>query len=683
MLERFSQNNQAENIRRWLEDVDLSSADILQTEREIYAALTKANKKDYWLATPVAPLAEPVDMNALVGDLFTGANQEILYHVGRMDDFYSWLSETNNVLKSEIESVEKAVTQATDDIQDISIVIGDENRNFYWVSDSFNNNTYVDLTKSSCLVDTDYGMVTLGPKQLQAITDFEALIDRQTTKGIPGANLYIVNPGKFGIATKEPEPTLEKTDTRNFGTIFDLDPSSWFEVERNFIPPTQKLKMQGRAFVYSESGEEKNVKEVTADLDWTAIVEWPDGYQDGGPDGKGKSLVEWRNLEKESSVLSQAISQLVGPQTGTDLNPDACLAFNLNLKVPTSLSAIKLLPFIRDDGAPITIQSLDVVADGNIISVAKDIELGTNRSTTRLQREILRRTGVQLVGSVFSIPTDRDISEIRVVLTSKPISTKHGFGHIFKDVLTEYRTERNHVLWRSVNKWKDWGRVKYNENVPKLTSSYSRPAIVGTLMGAGQAAHVLGTAWNSAAAAAKLAGTAFKVGGTLGSAGAWLGRAVPWIGAILALDQLVGGFFSINKSSAVLEAKVGFDVFKGHRSAVGLRDVTLVKTIYENESVVQSIKREFPGYVSKIGLFVDEYIPEHWGAGDWITYYVSVDGTNWKSIPKLADSTLEKSLVLPEPTKTIFFRAIIKGNGSDTYHTPQLRHYALQGLPVG
>lgn len=702
MLEKFTQENKAENIRRWLATIDLQSADILQTERDIYTALVKSNKKKYWLSTPIAPLAEPVDLNALVGDLLTDANEEIRYQASRLDDFYSWLSETNNVLKSEIETVEKAVTQATDDIQEITLVIGDENINFYWVSDSFNNNSFVDPV-STTLIDTDYGMATLGPQELQAIVGFTPTIDREVTNGIPGANLYIVNPGKRGLVNQEPQPILETTDTRNFGSIFDADPSTWFEVERNFIPPKQKMKMEfGRAFSYSESGEEKVVKEVTWNYDWKAIVSWPDGWQEGGPDGKGIELAEFRDLDLENPVATNA---LVNPDNSYQKDPTTRLAFNLVLDIPTSLSAIKLLPFTREDSSPITVETLEVVADGNTIAVTKDVELGTNRSTTRLQREILRRTGVQLVGSVFSIPTDRDISSIRVVLSSSPTPVKNNFAHIFKDVLTEYRTERNHVLWRSVNTWRDWGRVPYSTDVPKVTSSSSRPAIVGTLMGAAGAAYSLGKIFNDIqgpkttnaianALSSSSNGSVFgvlstvaqatqvaRIGGTLGAVGSWLGKAVPILGAILALDQLVGGFFSIDKSSNVLEGRVGYDIFKGSRSAVGLRDLTLVKTTYSPESILQSIKREFPGLVSKVGLFVDEYIPEHWGTGDWITYFVSVDGTTWTTIPKLTDSTLDKSLVLTTPTKTIFFKAILKGNTSDIYHSPALRHYSLQGLP--
>lgn len=677
MLEKFLQNNKAENLRRWLQNVDLDSADILQTERDIYAALFKANRREYWLSTPVAPLAEPVDLDALVGDLFIDTNSEINYQVGRIDDIYLWLSETNNVLKSELESVEKIVTQATDDIQDISVVIGDENRNFYWVSDSFNSTSFIDLEKTTALVDSDYGMATLGPNQLEGVYDFTASIDRQVTNGIPGANLYIVDAGRRGNSI-DPEPILETSDTRNFGSLFDGDPSSWFEIERNFIPPKQKLAMHGRSFVYSESGTEKKVQEITSNLDWTGIIQWPDGWQDAGQDGKGVSLVEWRNLDAESPVLSQGTGTLNSVN-----NPDAVLAFELVLKNPTTLSAIKILPFTRNDASPIIIHSIEAIVDGNIVSIVKDTELGTNRSTTILQREILRRTGTQLTGSLFSIPTDRNISSIKVVLSSKPSNVKNGFAHIFKDVLTEFRTERNHVLWRSVDKWKDWDRVKYNENVPTITSSNNRPAIVGTLVGASNVIYTLGKTFNSATTASLLAGKSLGLGGTLGSIGTWLGRAVPVVGAILALDSLVGGFFSVKKSSKVLEARVGYDVFSGKRSAIGLRDVTLIKTTYQNESTIQSVKRQFPGLVTKIGLFVDESIPEHWGAGDWITYYVSTDGIQWKNIPKLNDSTLEKSLVLSEPVNTVYFKAIIKGNQFDPYHSPQLNHYALQGLPAG
>lgn len=676
MLEKFIQNNKAENIRKWLDTVDLSSADILKVERDIYAALVQGQKTQNWLATPIAPLAEPVDLNALVGDLFTGANKETYYQAARLDTFYTWLSETNNVLKAELESVEKAVMQATDDIQDISIVIGDENRNFYWVSDSFNNSIFVDRKETTCLVDTDYGMVTLGPLELTAITNFDPVIDREVTNGIPGANLYILNTGKRG-QTKEPEPILENTDTRNFGSLFDLSPSTWFEVERNFIPPVQKVKMEfGRAYTYSESGEEKNVKEITANLDWRAVIEWPDGWVDTGTDGKGIELVEWRNLDIESSVLGNSNSALSNAN-----NPNVRLAFDLVLKESTTLSAIKLLPFTREDSSPIKVESIEVIADGNSILVAKDMELGTNRSTSRLQREILRRTGVQITGSLYSIPTDRNISKVRIVLSSAPAPTKNGFAHIFQDVLTSYRTERQHVFWRSVNKWKQWGRVPYSQNVPKVTSSNSRPAIVGSLMNTATAVYTAGKAFTEGSAALVAAGGK-AIGGTLGAVGTWLGKAVPVIGAILALDQLVGGFFSINKSSAVEEARVGYDIFKGHRAAIGLRDITLVKTIYEPQSLIQSIKREFPGSVTKIGLFVDEEIPEHWGPGDWITYFVSTDGVNWSSIPKLIDSTLDKSLSLTEPTRTVYFRAILKGNPGDPGHSPKLKHYSLQGLPA-
>jgi hypothetical protein len=270
-------------------------------------------------------------------------------------------------------------------------------------------------------------------------------------------------------------------------------------------------------------------------------------------------------------------------------------------------------------------------------------------------------------------------------------------------VFTEHRTERNHVFFRSVNKWKEWSRHPYNETVPTITSSNSRPGIVGTLLNLGTNAYAVGSifsqtqqdlnansiAKNVAASKGGVFNTlgavsaginAAKIGGTIGSVGTWLGAQLPIIGAVLALDQLVGGFFSVKKSTNVLESRVGFDVFRGHRSAVALRDISLLKTTYTPESFIQSVKRVFPGPVTKVGLFVDEYVPDYWGPGEWLTYFVSTNGVDWQSIPKLTDTTIEKSLVLKEPTTTIFFKAVLKGNINDIYHSPQLRHYSLQGL---
>lgn len=686
MLEKFNQNNKAENIRRWLGEVDLASADLLKIEKEIYAALAKSQKSHTkWIPTPIAPYAEPVRLDELVGDVFNEAQNELRYQVARLDNLYSMLPQINNNLKAELETIEKAVTQATDDVQQISIVVGDESKNYYWVSDSFNSDIYVDKASTTALIDTDYGQVTLSPEQLATINGFTARIDSNQTKGIPGANLYVTSPGKFGIKDKEPEPILESTETRNFGAVFDLDPSSWFEIERNFLPKRQKLKLQGRAYIYSESGEVMSIEEVTKKLDWRVIVAWPDGRQDAGEDGKGVSLVEWQDLDGLNT-----------PSVGGPIKPlyndvKVKLAIELSLNQPIEMSMIKILPFVREDAGSIILESMQVLLDDMWVDIAKDIELGTNKSTTKLQREVLRRTGVQSTGSIFSIPTNRPISKIRLNLSSAPTLVKHGLAHAFKDVYTEYRTERNYVLFNSVDKRKKWGRVAIDVNPPTFKSSSERPKLVGTAISAGKTMITAGNILNTTFSVANKIGPFFSGGATsktlgsslgLGNVGTWLGRATPWISAVLAVDSLVGGLFHVNKSSKVLETRNGYDVFRGYRAAIALRDISLLLVRYTDQSTIQSIKREFPGPVTKIGLYVDEDIPDYWGAGEWISYFVSIDGTNWKSIPKLNDSTLEKSLVLGAPTKEVYFKAILNRNTEDPYHTPIIKHYALQGLPA-
>ncbi len=99
----------------------------------------------------------------------------------------------NNMLKSEAESVDKVVTDATDAVQDLSVITAKENTNFYWISDSFNNNLFVDKSSTTILVDTDYGQVKLTPVTLEVINDFEISVDRENSRGIPGCNLLILN----------------------------------------------------------------------------------------------------------------------------------------------------------------------------------------------------------------------------------------------------------------------------------------------------------------------------------------------------------------------------------------------------------------------------------------------------------------------------------------------------------
>lgn len=731
MLANLNRNTEALNIRRWLRQVDLSDADILKTERDIYTAIIKSYRKRRWLARPIAPLAEPLNLDDLVGELTNGAREELVFQAGRIDNIYSTINDTNNLFKSELETVESLATRVSDSLRQIRLAAGDQNEQFYWITDSFNNTAYVDSAKTDALVDSDYGMVTLNPQGFESVNDFALNIDRQATKGFPGCNILVVNQVNVGNPNIEPSLSFESNNTSDIASIVDGDSSTWFEIERNFISPNQKMRMQGRAWVWSDAGQIKSVKEVTNDLDWKVYVQWPNTRElEKGVDSNGIPIAEFVDLNSESAVqrspqfnTTKALNRTLAGEN-TDLA--ARLALVVVFATPQPISILKLAPFMRNGaGQPINVETIKVLTSDTWLDVVNNTTLGFNRSTTNITTQILRRTGVQSNGSLYSIPTDRDIQAIRIILSSFPEEvTKTGLGHRFKDSEYEERSDRRHLFWNSADTWTEWSRSAFFTSPPVIICRDSRAKVSGTLQdpitkevaidpfapkvtadnkpfgglsgvtqGAQQAAGIAqwlsqaaiaskigGSIGSIAAGAANAAG--FATAGGAAGIGGFLAGAVPILGEIALASYIVGNSFTYKHTKTLLQETTGFDIFKGWRAAVGLRDLAVQRITYAGTSTLISIKRSFIGPVSLVGLLVDETIPESWGSGDWITYFVSTDGDNWTPIRKLTEITLDKSFAPPAPITDIYFKALIKGNQSDPFHSPSLNHYVLQGVPA-
>jgi hypothetical protein len=172
------------------------------------------------------------------------------------------------------------------------------------------------------------------------------------------------------------------------------------------------------------------------------------------------------------------------------------------------------------------------------------------------------------------------------------------------------------------------------------------------------------------------------LGAGLGALGTAIGVAATVAGGVLAVGTLIDTLFGYHKDVIVHEVRKGYDIFAGYRAAVGLRDMKLLQIDFTASSVLQSTKLQFQGPVKRIGLFVDDKIPEDWGVGTWMTYFVSVDGTNWSPLPKVTDVSIDKGFEPPTPTDFVYFRAVMNGNPEDPSSSPQLRHYVLQGVPA-
>jgi len=710
MISKFLYNTQVQDIRRWLSEVDLTTADITGVELDIYSALIKSQFHRPWVPAPIAPLAEPTNLQELIGDHLNGARDEIQYQTSRVDNLYQWVNETTNTITAQVETVEKLATEASNDIQDIVQVVSQDPQFYFWVSDTFNSTSYVDTTATTALIDTDHGMVLLAPESLEIVQDLNIELLSEETVGIPGSNLLIIDKGNAGGPAKEPDPVFEKANSTDFANIFDNDPNTWFEVERNFIPPVQKLTRFGRAFVYNPAGEQLDVKVATGNLDWRAYVQWWNKpSSDTGDDGLGVWLAEFRDIEDPTTVRNQ--QTVSNSLTTASDDTSAHLAFSLSVGTPRALSYINLVPFQRT-GQTLVVDSIKVFSRGQEVELARNVTATpTMTNVSQLNREILRRTGSQTTGGMFPVPTDRDIDKIEIRMSSAPIRVPYGLGHPFAEKLEETRKEQRVVFFSIVSHESTWTRIPYNETPRQVEAKFSQGGILGSLpatladvLGLGQnlfgkigqiqnqaqgvnmgVGGLLESLGQTTAAAKWLGGTGVlgSVGSkVLGSIGGAIGGALPVIGGLLAAGSLIQGLFGRTVTTAVVETRKGVDVFDGFRASVGLRSLSVLRVKFSNTSQVQSVKLQFQGPVKKIGLFAEDNIPEQWGPGKWASYFLSVDGENWTEVGKITDVTLDGGLVLSEPVDSVYFRAILRGNPNDLSTSPELKNYALQGLPA-
>lgn len=739
MLSKFVQDTQAETVGRWLRDVDFYSAHTLGVEREIFEALARAHRRKVWSPTPIAPLAEPTNLQELVGDHFNGAQEELGFQAKRVDNLYRWLSDTNNTYKAEMESVEKNVQVATDALQDILVIKHVSTDNSFWVSDSFNSTSYIDKSRTTAQIDTDHGVAMLAATSLDVVENVQPFVNDKETVGIPGCNLLVLDKGNAGGPEREPEPLFESQQSTDFSNVLDADSQTWFELERNFIKPKQKCSQFGRAWVKNSSGTEIDVLTVTQNLDWKAYVQWFNrSLPDSGTDGKGRWLAEFRDLDGTNSttpnIQAQAASvenwnlglaalgvkpptqeqieasrKLAGlssntssPQQSLGPSDTACrLAFDLVLLDKQPLSFINLIPFTRGT-SPIRVELLRIWSGDFNLILAKDVELTpTANSTTSLSREIARRTGTQTVGGLYSVPTDRPIDRVEIKLSSLPQRVPLGLGHPFQEKYEVTRKEQRMVFFSRVDRDYVWTRIPLNESPPSISAVLSQSKILGSLPSSLnsllQYARTLEdkklqlqkdlARVQGGAEALNLKGVqndlgALQSGLSAVGLGKVLGKAIPVVGGILAAVDLGKQLFGFSKSTELLEVRRGYDIFDGWRASIGLRDVKLTRAQFAEQSEVVSVAWTFPAPVKKIGLFVEDWVPDTWGPGDWATYYLSVDGNNWVPVMKMGSTNIDSSFTPDAPTSQVYFKGVMKGNPSDPSTPVQIRHYSIQGLPA-
>jgi len=684
---------QLDQLEQLLSNVDFTTADRGGLESSVLKVLVELNLGAKNNPSPIAPLADPIKLDDLVGDNFRWSVGQVNDLAKAVDLIYLDLVDINNTFMSDLENAEKIISTTSDAVQNVTSLTQDQAKNYVWISDSFNDNVYVDSSKSSALIDTDTGSVVLNPSTQQTIDLVDVNIERERLAGIPGCNMLLLDTKSLSNVDVSPIPTLEKAEVKDISNISDNNNQTWFEIERNLIPKTQPLRRAGRALVYGAGSPKKDIVKETSDYDWRVAITYPDGFVDLGPNKQGVNMAEF-------------LEEFEDPTSGSKYN--ASCEIRMDLIVPQPLSDVKIIPFVRDGQGQVLLEKLSVICEGQSILLAKDVDLTIQaKSTQTLQKEILRRTGSSSIGSVFPVPTNREITSVVAIFKGKPYQVKTGLAHQFKEEYIEQKTKRRYLITSSTNTTHKWVRKPISEAPLGLTVNKKEINLLGTTqpffndlfqLGGGIGGLLSGTGTNkkilnlisgagSQNQLTQISGLLSGIkglgglGSVIGKAGSFLTKALPVIGTGLLVADVLKTGFAVTTTRKTLNEENGYDIFNGWRSYVAIRDITLNRTTYSDYSEVISVKREFPVPVKKIGLIVEYDIPSDWGQGDWISFFLSVDGSTWNNVKSLSETTLEQSFTPNEPNQTVYFKAVIRGNPLDPFKSPILKHYTLMGLP--
>ena len=651
-----------------LDNVNLFSGDFYGLQNDLAANFYAGFKPIKTDLNLIPESAEISNVSAYLQPLNQQINDVLAKAAQNIDQSYTYLKEINNQTESKMESLTTAIDSLKANLA--STLVTDFGAQALIVSDTFKNTTQIDETNSSGLIDTTNGEVSLAYSKYEQITNYVKTIDQTLTQGNPGCYSEIANLNYNQGSTKAPLVSMFPT-SNDFSAIDDGSTTTWFELERVFIPPTQKVTQLERSYVSSEIGVIQDVDKITQDFDWKIKISW-----------NGTDFVD------------TALGDFTDPDNTTD-SLNAKLVFSLDLDTPTNLSFITLKPLFKNNNQ-IILDKLEVYTNNRWVTLQSDIDLGLKNG---INKYLVNESTLE--GYTTQITVDSPIEKIKVYFTGGLYQTQYGIAHKFKDVYSKHRTERNNGLWRSADTWEQWGRVAVDSTVPAYTVTNQRNGLVGSIINIGST--IIGA--NNAINASKtktsggVLGTVAKIGsaaslgasGVLGSglqkilgsgAVAQLGTVAsaiaPYVIGLQLLDQVVGGLFSVNKTVTTLDSQLGWDVFKAYKSSVCIKELILGRITYEDSSTITSLPLYFKKPVTRVALYVDEEIPNNWPQSQYTTYSVSTDGQTWYEISRL--STLSNGYVEFPSTQQIYYKIDFKKYSEDNYRTPKVKNIVIQGL---
>ncbi|GIV21983.1 MAG: hypothetical protein KatS3mg023_3734 [Armatimonadota bacterium] len=468
------------------------------------------------------------------------------------------------------------------------------------------------------------GSLRLKSNSMQVVNNLISAvwIDRQNSIGIPGNNMVVqsIEQGEKGLPTVR---LVSETDPHaNILLAFDNGLDTWLEWERLMVIPKQRLrKVEDCAYFADEAGELLSVRDVTAGHGWTVRVAYP-GHE------QLVSGVPLATFKEEPSV------------------EDAPARLALELEFAETLNGVwlEIAPY-RIGGRGTVLESAWVSEDG----------VNWRKSAT---------------GTV--VPVDGEVNGIRVYLHNVRYARiwlrstgwympRLGLGHPFAAAFMK-QTRRSSLLGfiplgSSTSRWVE--RLPTDEisvgtlSVAEDGNTKFVSRVVGGAVGlaTGISMKILTQAIGSAAVTA-------------------LGAAAPVIGFLIGAVVL-GGLISTKVTREVERVVNGVDVFKGWRSAVGVREIRVVRRSYESYGEWTSRTYMFSKPVKQIALWVHDEVPE----GTEIHYFIKAGGGDWVELD--VSKGRSSKLDLDIPVEDAQVRIQMRSTGEDA--TPVVYSFVLEG----
>lgn len=478
------------------------------------------------------------------------------------------------------------------------------------------------------------GYLCLKPEEmvdnLTKVRSFRIL--KSLSLGIPGNNMVVERlkwGERAGFRFAEIE-TVADTDRRaNIAAAFDGSPDTMFEWERNVIPSRQRLKhVDGLQFVFADDGREMDVWQATEGKGWEVITVYPE-QETIDPDQRER-IAEFAN---EPGEPAQVVFEMELEEGATGV---------LNILTTASGGLMPVLYLLQGSRDGVDWKDLLKPPGRERLTIRLSNDERLDKQITVLVDEF-RWLRIGLRAGGWYQPRLGLAHSCAIAIIDEHFAQSALFG-LFK-LKSEHRVLKQRVE----------------------TESY----VIGSLYVENQGAKL------AAAIPVSLVLTAKGV--TMG----WLAKAigaqaVQWLGAaavpvaFLAGVAILSGVFRESKTRQLREIVQGYDLFRGWRSAVAIREIQFLRAKYSTSGEWVSAPIRFASPIRRVQLYSEHSKPD----GTEIKYYLSTDMSDWQEMSPVQDggSVIE----LRHPTERIYLK--IAMSSSNDRISPIVYSVALEAF---